>query len=98
MMTALGHPDPEESLLQGAPGGGQVGRLVEPSRDRSLGVAASFLSLLEVDLGGHVRNSCQLPLCQPHLEKAADDGEGLLAAGLADAQFRPSPRVVMSGA
>src|SRR5581483_4408088 len=46
-VASLGDPDPQQGLLEGGPGGGQVGGLVVAGLERLLGLAPCLLGPLE---------------------------------------------------
>jgi hypothetical protein len=85
VLTPLGKTDAQERGLQLGARGGQVGALLVPGLERALGLTASLLGLLEVDLGRHVGGlGHHDDLVRPHLDEATGDGEQLLLAALAD--------------
>jgi hypothetical protein len=88
-VSTLGDADPEEGVLEGGAGGGEVdiiglgGTFEGPFR-----FAPGFLGALEIDLARHVgRFRHDHDPIGPDLEEAADDRERLDLSALADAQF-----------
>ncbi len=53
-MSPLRDADPQQGLLEGGPGGGQVGALVIAALERALRLTTSLAGPLQVDLRGEV--------------------------------------------
>src|SRR3989442_9024647 len=75
-MATLRDPDPEQGLLEGGPGDGQVGALVVAALERPLRLPPGLAGRLQADFRGEVGGlGHDDDLVRPNLDEAAEDGE-----------------------